>query len=199
MKKVRLCDWESIPTYRVFGTENLSDLSIQWPSFDEANIDHLTGLPNRRAFEKSLNMANKLSGMQGAGFGLILLDIDHFKSVNDTYGHPTGDAVLRQFSEIVRKAVRNHDMAARYGGEEFAVITPAFRIAFDIGERIRKSVENEPFLISNGKTINLTCSYGCVTYPEEANTVSQLVELADKALYDAKTNGRNRGCKVCSA
>lgn len=196
MKKVMICKWESIPPHRVFGSEGLSDLSIRWPSFtDEANTDHLTGLPNRRAFDKTLEMVARLSGLQGAGFGLILLDIDHFKKVNDTYGHPAGDAVLKQFSELVRKAVRSDDMAARYGGEEFAVITPAFQIAFDIGERVRKAVENETFVLPDGKAIDLTCSFGCVAYPVDTNTVSQLIEMADKALYEAKINGRNGGAK----
>jgi diguanylate cyclase len=124
---------------------------------------------------------------------LLLIDIDHFKKINDTYGHPAGDIVLKRVANIIRKTVRNIDIPARYGGEEFVVVLigTGEKGAVNMGERLRKAVMDTKFE-SDGTTFNLTISIGISTYEGEAMKKEDLVDKADKALYQAKGNGRNR-------
>lgn len=197
MKKLNLAAWNPVPPSLAFAGEGVSTLEITWPDYNNKKeyIDPLTGAPNRRAFDEVANMAVEISNRQGSGFGLILLDIDHFKKINDTYGHSTGDAALQTFVAITHSTLRNEDFFARIGGEEFAVITPAWDMVFDIGERIRRAVASKNFNINEGTSIKVTCSFGCAAHPKDAFDFKKLFDLADKALYEAKNTGRNKGMK----
>ncbi|WP_169729811.1 GGDEF domain-containing protein [Desulfotomaculum nigrificans] len=192
MKRLRLAPWISIPAYQLFGTDKLERLMITWPSVGE-HKDYLTGIPNRQAYEQAIELAVKESARQNAGFGLIVLDLDKFKSVNDQYGHLTGDAVLKEFSDRAVKVLRENDFFARYGGEEFVILTPCHDKTFEIGERVRQAVCGVPFNV-NRLNIEVTCSFGCAIYPIGGFTAKEVFQKADDALYQAKKNGRNQGC-----
>ena len=159
-----------------------------------AQLDGLTGLPNRCSFETALVTAVTEAHESLMPQCLVMADIDYFKKVNDTQGHPTGDAVLKQFSEVLAKNVRSTDIVARFGGEEFAVIlrkTPMGN-AVDIVERMRRSIQATKWLSAAGKDIGtLTSSFG-IAEIKEAERPDALVERADRKLYAAKRNGRNR-------
>ncbi len=152
-----------------------------------ALTDHLTGLPNRRALERVMS----LPGVERAS--LICIDIDHFKQVNDTYGHPAGDAVLKQIARILRASLRDRDVAARTGGEEFSLWLPDTDLtdALEVAERVRKKVEST-IMDWQGKSLRVTCSGGIATFPDAVGDIRNLYPAADRALYRAKERGRNR-------
>jgi diguanylate cyclase (GGDEF)-like protein len=129
----------------------------------------------------------------GRHISLIISDIDHFKAVNDTYGHPVGDKVLKKVAEMLSLSARRTDVVARYGGEEFALLMEetGAQGALLIAERIRKTVEAETFRTEIG-SFKCTLSLGIATFPTDANQKSKLTECADQALYQAKRSGRNR-------
>ncbi len=162
-------------------------------------IDELSGLYNRRHFDHMLKITidlftrKRLGGLK-ANFCLILLDIDHFKRINDTHGHVAGDAVIRSVADHLTAYTRSSDSAFRYGGDEYALILqdtdlPGGRI---IGDRLRRLIEQSPLIIE-GTEIPLTVSLGIIDYQDE-KTASALVNRADKKLYQAKSEGRNRLC-----
>jgi diguanylate cyclase (GGDEF)-like protein len=161
-----------------------------------AITDPLTALYNRRYFTERMSEAFGAIGRETVVIHLIMFDLDHFKRVNDTHGHQMGDAVLLQFSHILRRAVRKHDIIARVGGEEFVVAMlkiPSDR-AHDAAERIRAEVERYNFE-SDGVSLNMTTSIGVASYPDielENPTLDALLQQADEALYYAKEHGRNR-------
>ncbi len=163
---------------------------------DLAQYDSLTKLYNRRYFEERLTIEGKKSFLGGNPLALIMVDIDHFKKVNDTFGHTEGDKALREISSLLRASVRKKDVVARYGGEEFILILPEARLeeALTIAERIRRTVETNPFEM--GKTrLNITVSLGISHFPSHRpSSKEDLVRMADEALYDAKRGGRNRVC-----
>jgi diguanylate cyclase (GGDEF)-like protein len=125
---------------------------------------------------------------------LIIFDIDHFKKINDAYGHPAGDQVLKAISRTAENAIRKSDILARYGGEEFAVILPEtnFMAAKEVAERVRSDIERMSIVV-NGITIKLTVSVGytCYRYVSNIRDKGAIISLADKALYTAKQSGRN--------
>lgn len=161
-----------------------------------AVTDPLTGLYNRRYFTERLTEEFNQIGRAEVVVHLIMFDLDHFKKVNDTYGHQAGDAVLLQFSHILRRAVRKHDIIARIGGEEFVIAMfniPSNR-AHTVSERIRQEVEGYPFEGEDCK-MSLSTSIGVASYPDvpmENPSLEKLLQAADEALYYAKNNGRNR-------
>jgi diguanylate cyclase (GGDEF)-like protein len=159
-----------------------------------SNTDHLTGLFNRRYMMESLEKEVHRSIRKDGNLSIILLDIDHFKCVNDTYGHLQGDAVLRKVSQLLLKELRSYDYAARYGGEEFVAILPdsTLKEAVFVAERIRMAIQETKFTDGlNG--LNLTVSQGVACFPHGGlTTVDGYIKLADDALYRAKNNGRNR-------
>ena len=164
-----------------------------------ATIDALTNLNNRRQFEHRLKQEIASAKRQNKPLCAMMIDIDFFKKVNDTYGHASGDAVLRGVASIIKSALRESDIPSRYGGEEFAVLLPFTHIdeAQIVGERLRKAVETSPIPInledSDIKSLSVTISMGLAEFtPEE--TGEELFERADKALYNAKESGRNRVC-----
>jgi len=158
-----------------------------------ATTDGLTGLFNHRTFQEKLSEELKRLNRFSAPLSLILTDIDFFKKVNDTHGHPVGDLVLRGVSRLIRETIRDIDIPARYGGEEFAAILPGTDSegALKIAERIRKAVMNTPFS-SDSTTFKVTLSIGIATSPPDAKTKEELIEKTDQALYHAKHHGRNQ-------
>ncbi len=159
-----------------------------------AALDPLTGVYNRRFGLGRLHEEFKRSIRSTIPLGVMMMDIDHFKSVNDTYGHQVGDRILKSISSIIRTILREGDILVRYGGEEFLAILPA--AASDdirlIGERIRRSVE-ESAVIEGNQTIRVTISVGGAAYPNQSvEKEDTLIQLADDALYQAKETGRNR-------
>jgi diguanylate cyclase (GGDEF)-like protein len=158
-----------------------------------AVTDGLTQLVNHKQFQQQLSMEIERSHRYGRSVSMLMIDIDHFKNVNDTYGHTSGDIVLKEVARCIRESIRMNDIAARYGGEEFAVIIPDANpnSAFVTAERIRKKVELTSVLAGTC-TIRVTLSAGCASYPLQAKSQQELVERADRALYYSKENGRNR-------
>ncbi|MDP1759851.1 MAG: sensor domain-containing diguanylate cyclase, partial [Thermodesulfovibrionales bacterium] len=158
-----------------------------------ATTDGLTGLFNHRVFQEKLSEELKKLSRYSEPSSLLLADIDFFKKINDTYGHPAGDLVLKEVSKIIREAIRDIDIPARYGGEEFAAILPRTdsKGAMNIAERLRRAVMSASFS-SDTSSLKVTLSIGIATTPSDAKTKEELIEKADEALYFAKHNGRNR-------
>ncbi len=162
--------------------------------------DTLTGVNNRRFFEQRLGEEIDRAQRCGDSLACLFLDIDHFKRVNDTYGHQTGDLVLAEIAAQIRSQLRNNDVLARYGGEEFvALLSGANETrAMEVAERIRRRIANHSITDHNQNTITCTLSVGVAEYnPAKVSPVSEVdiqrfIELADQALYTAKDNGRNR-------
>ncbi len=156
-----------------------------------ASIDSLTGAFNRRAFVANAEIAIGIAIRSKMPMTMLMIDIDHFKRVNDTWGHAGGDLVLQAFAANVRRQVRPHDVFGRLGGEEFAVLLfNTGDAALDVAERIRKSVENET--IGPAPGIRYTVSIGCDTLiPDAVESLTGMLKRSDAALYRAKENGRN--------
>ncbi len=159
-----------------------------------ATLDALTNLNNRRQFETRLGQEISITKRQNNPLCAMMVDIDFFKKVNDTYGHAAGDEVLRTVASIIKEQLRESDIPARYGGEEFAVLLPFTKIeeAQIVGERLRKAVEAHPVTVDNVE-IAVTISMGLAEY-NKIESGEELFERADKALYEAKKGGRNRVC-----
>jgi two-component system cell cycle response regulator len=161
-----------------------------------AIYDTLTGLYNRRHFEERLGVEAQKSFFSNTPLSLVMVDIDHFKKVNDTFGHTEGDQVLCMISSLLKSSVRKKDTVSRYGGEEFILILPEAGLdeSFVIAERIRRLVEKSPFEVGKAQ-VNLTLSMGISNFPSHrAKSKEELVKMADQALYDAKRGGRNKVC-----
>ncbi|HQU14389.1 MAG TPA: GGDEF domain-containing protein, partial [Thermodesulfobacteriota bacterium] len=160
--------------------------------------DGLTGLTNVRHFREQAQREHSRARRHNDPYSVLMMDIDHFKKVNDVYGHPVGDTVLREMAAIFREAVRATDLPARYGGEEFVVLLPRTRLpeAATVGERIREAVERKVFAAPS-PMIRCTVSVGIADYlPGTEGTEKTVIGRADQALYSAKRGGRNR--VVCS-
>jgi two-component system, cell cycle response regulator len=159
-----------------------------------SNTDHLTRLYNRRHLMETLEREFKRALREGGFFSLIMLDIDNFKKVNDTYGHQEGDTVLVAVANAIRRALRPYDYAARYGGEEFALLLPATNLIGSVqaAERVRKGIESMNFA-DQLQNLVVTASLGIATYPSsQVYCIDALITEADDALYRAKASGKNR-------
>lgn len=157
--------------------------------------DPLTGLSNRRHFKSVLDRTTDMVARSGEPALLLMVDIDHFKSVNDTHGHQAGDVVLQSVAQALAKCVRPMDTVARYGGEEFAVVLPNCHAFFGVtvAERIRQTIENMEVVIPSGQPLRITVSIGGAYAPEWVRSTAALwTERADVQLYRAKHDGRNR-------
>ena len=168
--------------------KKLTELSI---------TDGLTGLYVYRHFNDALDKEITRSARYRQSLGLIMIDLDGFKDINDSYGHPQGDEVLREVAQIFKKICREVDMVARYGGEEFAIILPETDLegAFVLADRIRMVIKNYAFGTKENM-INLTASLGVASYPDIAVSKLDLIKHADRALYTAKAEGRNKTCRA---
>ncbi|WP_196358092.1 GGDEF domain-containing protein [Nodosilinea nodulosa] len=164
---------------------------------DKALKDPLTGLLNRRQAETVLNsLCHGANGQQN--ISIILIDIDHFKAVNDTYGHQAGDAVLKNIGMLLRGHVRAQDVVCRYGGEEFCMVLldTSPEVALRRAEKIRRAVKYVNTSFNRQVLPSLTISLGVASFPHHGETPSALIALADKALYWAKNHGRDRAVSV---
>ncbi len=161
-------------------------------------IDGLTGAYNYRYFIQKLQEEKRRATRYNLPVSLIMVDIDWFKKLNDTYGHEVGNIVLKELAKIIRSCIRDVDIFARYGGEEFVVILPQTSKdeAVVIGERIRRRVEKAVIITSQAGRLQITVSVGVSSFPENGRPQEELVSVADKALYKAKDEGRNHVCVV---
>lgn len=155
--------------------------------------DNLTGLFNRNIFQIRLTEECAQSLRYKHPFAVMMVDVDHFKQVNDNYGHPAGDKVLQDIALIMASQLRGEDCLARYGGEEFVILLPqsSKRGALHVAEKVRKKVEKHYFQIDDNNTLSLTVSIGVAIFPEDTSDLKWLLALADQALYAAKREGRN--------
>ncbi len=173
-------------------------LDLQEKLRNAALFDALTGLLNRRAVIERLEQELTRASREATPVSVALLDIDHFKDVNDTYGHASGDAVLVESAHRIRSSVRPYDIVGRYGGEEFLMIFPRAEESAldDICERIRNAFEGAPFfsaeLDGDCSTMDITVSIGICDFSNEINNVDLILAEADRAMYRAKKKGRNR-------
>ena len=153
--------------------------------------DELTGFGNKRALDASLHREAELSTRHNTPLSVLMLDVDHFKHINDTYGHFAGDSILKDLAATIKKCARGSDLCFRYGGEEFLLILDDTDVnqASKVAERIRETVEQHTYL-HNGKIIPVTISIGAATHKHK-ETLQDFQERADKALYTAKNAGRN--------
>lgn len=159
-----------------------------------ATTDGLTDLYNHRYFQEQIRMQIEHSKRYKNSFSLIIIDIDFFKKFNDNFGHQSGDAVLRQVAQTLKRNVRATDIVCRYGGEEMSIILPNTDkdVAYSTAEKICKRVANHKFKLSGNRETSVTISLGVSTYPADGNDATQIIEAADKRLYEAKNNGRNQ-------
>ncbi len=174
-------------------TERLRD-NMQM-SIELAITDGLTGLFNRRYMETHLGTLVDQSAARGKPITVLVLDIDYFKAINDSYGHDAGDDVLREFALRIRKATRNIDLACRYGGEEFVIVMPEtdMAVATAVAERLRRRIATEPFAIQKGaRHLEVTISIGIAALSGVDDDAAAILKRADQALYRAKRDGRNR-------
>jgi diguanylate cyclase (GGDEF)-like protein len=172
-------------TWRVTSVENAL--------YQLSTTDPLTGAYNRRHFMVLMDRERKISERYGTGLSLLLLDIDHFKKINDTYGHPTGDEAIKAIAETCHRQVRSTDTFCRYGGEEFVVALPNTDEAGAAiaAEYLRKAVSKIELIADGNRTVQFTVSIGVASFVRKS-TVEQLIECADQALYAAKLGGRNQ-------
>ncbi len=158
-----------------------------------ARTDELTGFYNRRYFLECLHYEMQRSRRSGSPLALLMIDLDHFKRINDRYGHIMGDIAMSTTARIISELLRNTDIAGRYGGEEFCVLLPDTSLsgARVIAERMRQHIEREEFPSSGGASFHVTCSIGIAVLERRIGDVAAFIKQADDALYQAKSSGRN--------
>jgi len=158
----------------------------------ESTHDGLTGLLNKTFFKNTLKQQVSLAERYDTHLSVLFLDIDNFKDVNDTYGHPFGDIILKNIAEILTETVRSSDIAARYGGEEFIILMPQTNHlnALIMGERIRQKIEST-LMVSGHQSCRITVSGGLSSFPTDTRQAADMINLADRALYRAKGAGKN--------
>jgi two-component system, cell cycle response regulator len=158
-------------------------------------VDGLTQVHNRRYFDETIERELSRCRRYGRALSLLLMDVDHFKQINDSFGHLAGDAVLKEVASAIRKRIRKEDLLARYGGEEFAVLTPEidYKGALATAEKVRKVIEKYEFSF-DGEVIPVTISCGVATLGKKGDEATALVQRADEKLYEAKESGRNKVC-----
>jgi diguanylate cyclase (GGDEF)-like protein len=158
-----------------------------------SNHDPLTGLYNRRMLEEQLTKDIQRADRYKHPLSLFMVDIDHFKSVNDTHGHTAGDLIIKAVANVIEELIREIDYSCRYGGEEFAIVLPETSLteAGEIAERLRTTIEEKIFEINDGKKLSITISIGVSDFATGSESLEVLINRADSALYAAKDFGRN--------
>jgi diguanylate cyclase (GGDEF)-like protein len=151
---------------------------------------------NRRYLEESLEREIYRAGRKGTPLGVVMLDIDHFKQFNDTFGHEAGDAILHEIGVFLQRHVRSSDIACRYGGEEFTLIMPetSLEVACQRAEHLREAVKHVQVQHVQRSLGSIAFSFGVAVFPDHGSTAETLLRSADTALYQAKSEGRNRVC-----
>lgn len=174
--------------------EELMQARIQMEAL--AMHDGLTGLLNRRAIEEYAEAEFNMADRKKQAMSVILLDIDHFKNVNDRFGHKFGDVVLRQVAQTLKEDLRNYDRVGRWGGEEFLLILPGTELkdAVTVAERLRSKTAAVQTSLENGETFSIHISLGTACTTGQFQSLAKLIDAADQALYQAKQSGRNRVC-----
>lgn len=159
-----------------------------------ATHDPMTGVANHRTLQSFLSARVNESERNGTQLGVVMLDVDHFRSFNEEEGHDAGDLVLKKVAEAIKETIRPYDLAARYGGEEFSIIMPGLNLDYtrEVAERIRKRIEEIDYVTATGRTRHVTASLGVSSYPLNARDPAGLLKAADTALFRAKRAGRNR-------
>jgi len=159
-----------------------------------ATHDALTGIANHRYLQEFLHQRVLEAARTGQELGVIMIDVDHFRSFNEEEGHDAGDEVLRLVADAIKVCVRPYDLAARYGGEEFTVVMPGSseQSTLAVAERIRQRVESQSYLTRSGRDRHVTVSVGCACYPQGGVDAGDILKAADVALFEAKRSGRNR-------
>jgi len=178
-----------------FEVKDCLDVSYHDKLYQQATKDALTGLSNRNYFQNELNKFISIGFRYNRAFSMMMLDVDFFKKVNDTYGHAVGDNVLKMVADILMSNKREQDVTARFGGEEFVILLPetALNGAVAVAERIRMAIENFNFN-ALGCQYTITISVGISEFPIHGMQAEELIKYADEALYEAKASGRNRVC-----
>jgi diguanylate cyclase (GGDEF)-like protein len=181
---LRLVDEIAIAIERTSLYQKMTELAI---------TDDLTKLFNTRYLNRTIEVEIQRSSRYGTSVSLIFMDIDHFKVINDGYGHLVGSKVLVEMGQLLLKSLRTVDIVARYGGDEFVIVLPQTppQAAVQIAERMRKSVETFTFLKKEGYALKLTASFGVASYPESAKSKDELIRFADEAMYRVKFQTRN--------
>lgn len=171
----------------------LTNIALREKLSDESNRDALTGLLNRKGFLQAATRTLQSATTSGQPLSFIMFDIDHFKRINDEYGHDIGDSVLVSFADIIIANTRAEDVFCRYGGEEFLLIMPGVSLeqAFQKGDELRQIVMQTSILVLNKREVALTVSGGVSGYMNEGETLGELIKKADIAMYEAKNAGRN--------
>jgi diguanylate cyclase (GGDEF)-like protein len=185
-----LLDIQYITQLVRFAAIALENANLYW----QATMDRMTRLYSHHFFEKALDDEIKRAQRYKSKFSLMMLDIDHFKALNDTYGHLQGDTIIKEIAKLLIQSVRNIDLSARYGGEEFAIILPevSARGARIVAERVRKKIEGYAFP-ADTDTLHVTISIGVAEFSAQSvRSPSQIIAQADQALYRSKEGGRNR-------
>ena len=197
---VHLCAAENLERFTIRDIRLIKVFAVQLGAavknaqlYEQAITDGMTKLYLHRYFKQRLGDEIKRAARFKRNIAMIMVDIDHFKLLNDNYGHQTGDEVLKRVASIIRRAVRTHDLPARYGGEEFALVLPETDMigAVAVAERIRRAIEND-VIEYGGNLIRKTASFGVAVFPDCANDMDSLIKAADVALYWSKEHGRNQ-------
>jgi diguanylate cyclase (GGDEF)-like protein len=178
-----------------FSIDDASEIKANRQLYEAAVRDRLTGMHNRGYFDDRLHAEFAFAKRHSTQLAALLIDLDHFKQVNDTHGHQTGDVVLKQAGERIMQAVRTEDVSARYGGEEFVVLARGIDVngAQVLGQRLRTRIQLAETLTPSGTVLRVTASIGIAVLTKDGyRTAAELIAAADEALYNAKRNGRNQ-------
>jgi diguanylate cyclase (GGDEF)-like protein len=173
---------------------SLANLRLREKLRNQSIRDPLTGLFNRRYLEESLELECSRAERSKQPITVVMVDVDHFKRFNDTFGHDAGDLVLKNIGELLRRSIRQGDVACRYGGEEFMLVFPGTSAseAVDVAERVREGARRLEIVYRNQALGRITVSLGVAAYPLAGETPAELIDAADQTLYAAKNAGRDR-------